>query len=154
MSAAGAVALFTLLGAGTSTAVNDADSAGDLGAQLYGDQCASCHGSRRPRRRGPRPVARPDEGRAAVDFVLRTGRMPLADPDIEARRGPVRFNEAEIRALVDYAGAFGSGPDIPNVDIARGDLVAGRRIYRLNCAACHVASGSGRRSAAAGRRRR
>ncbi len=142
MSAAGAVALFTLFGAGTGTAVNDGDSAGDLGAQLYGDHCASCHGVDGQGVEGLGPSLAP-EGRAAVDFVLRTGRMPIADPDMEARRGPVQFNEAQIRALVAYAGAFGTGPDIPDVDIARGDLVAGGEIYRLNCAACHVASGSG-----------
>jgi ubiquinol-cytochrome c reductase cytochrome c subunit len=142
MSAAGAVALFTLLGAGTGTAVNDGDSAGDLGAQLYGDNCASCHGVDGRGVEGLGPSLAP-EGRAALDFVLRTGRMPIADPGMQTRRRPVRFSEAEIRALVDYAATFGSGPDTPDVDIARGDLVTGGEIYRLNCAACHVASGSG-----------
>jgi ubiquinol-cytochrome c reductase cytochrome c subunit len=69
--------------------------------------------------------------------------MPLASPDVLPTRGPVRYTEAEIIALVDYAGAFGSGPDTPRVDIEAGDLAAGGELYRLNCAACHVASGSG-----------
>ena len=84
-----------------------------------------------------------DEGRAAVDFVLRTGRMPLAAPDLQPNRGPVRYTEEEIVALVDFAGAFGDGPDIPDVDPAAGDLSSGARLYQLNCAACHVASGAG-----------
>jgi ubiquinol-cytochrome c reductase cytochrome c subunit len=115
---------------------------GDLGEQLYLTQCASCHAvdGRGIEGRGP-DLTR--EGRASVDFAVRTGRMPLADPEMQARRQRVRFSEEQIRALVDYAGAFGSGPDIPAVDPANGDLAAGGVLYRLNCAACHVASGAG-----------
>ncbi len=113
-----------------------------LGAELYAAQCASCHGvdGRGVEDRGPTLET---EGRAAVNFVLRTGRMPMAAPNMEAGRGPVRYSETEIRALVDYAGAFGNGPDTPDVDPEAGDLAAGGELYRLNCAACHVASGSG-----------
>jgi ubiquinol-cytochrome c reductase cytochrome c subunit len=69
--------------------------------------------------------------------------MPLADPRMQARPGPTRYTEEQIVALVDYAGAFGDGPDIPDVDPARGDLANGAQLYQLNCAACHVASGAG-----------
>ena len=62
---------------------------------------------------------------------------------MQAKRGPVRYSDTEIRALVAYAGAFGDGPAIPDVDPAAGDLAIGGELYRLNCAACHVASGSG-----------
>ena len=122
-----------------SRAEQAADSSG---AELYATQCASCHGvgGEGVEDRGP-PLQ--TEGRAAVDFVLRTGRMPLAAPNVQARRGPVRYSEDEIVALVDYAGAFGDGPDIPDVDPAAGDLVGGGVLYRLNCAACHVTSGAG-----------
>ena len=34
-------------------------------------------------------------------------------------------------------------PTSPIVDASAGDLAAGGQLYRLNCAACHVASGSG-----------
>jgi ubiquinol-cytochrome c reductase cytochrome c subunit len=114
----------------------------DVGAELYAGQCATCHGvdGKGIEGRGPTLL---DEGPAAVDFVLRTGRMPLADPTMQATRGPTRFSDIEIRALVAYAGAFGVGPEIPNVDIAAGDLARGARLYQLNCAACHVASGAG-----------
>jgi ubiquinol-cytochrome c reductase cytochrome c subunit len=83
------------------------------------------------------------EGRASVNFVLRTGRMPLANPSVQPSRKPVRYSEEEIVALVDYAGAFGDGPDIPDVNADAGDLANGGLLYRLNCAACHVTSGAG-----------
>jgi ubiquinol-cytochrome c reductase cytochrome c subunit len=113
-----------------------------LGEELYLTQCASCHGvgGEGVEDRGP-PLT--DEGPAAVDFVLRTGRMPMAAPNMEATRGPVRYSDTEIRALVAYAGAFGDGPAIPDVDPAAGDLSRGGELFRLNCAACHVASGAG-----------
>ena len=44
-------------------------------------------------------------------------RSPL--PTSRPKRGPVRYSEEEIVALVEYAGAFGDGPEIPDVDIAR-----------------------------------
>jgi ubiquinol-cytochrome c reductase cytochrome c subunit len=132
------VAAFAAPSAGGQPAQDDAA----LGAELYAAQCAGCHGidGGGVEDRGPTLET---EGRAAVDFVLRTGRMPMSVPDMEARRGPVRYSETEIRALVEYAGAFGNGPDIPDVDPAAGDLAVGGELYRLNCAACHVASGSG-----------
>jgi ubiquinol-cytochrome c reductase cytochrome c subunit len=112
------------------------------GAQLYIAQCASCHGvdGKGIEDRGP---ALTNEGAAAADFVLRTGRMPMAHPHMEATRGPTRFSEAEIRALVEHVASFGDGPPIPDVDISRGDLARGAHLFQLNCAACHVASGAG-----------
>ena len=44
--------------------------------------------------RGP---ALTDEGPAAVDFVLRTGRMPMAEPNMQAKRGPVRYTRGGDR---------------------------------------------------------
>jgi ubiquinol-cytochrome c reductase cytochrome c subunit len=136
---AAAVAGLTSFGGSAPRAVQQAD---DLGAQLYATQCASCHGvdGEGVEDRGPTLST---EGRASVSFVLRTGRMPLANPSLQPRRGPVRYSEDEIVALVDYAGALGDGPDIPAVDPDAGDLAAGGVLYRLNCAACHVTSGSG-----------
>jgi ubiquinol-cytochrome c reductase cytochrome c subunit len=118
------------------------DIAESLGAELYARHCAACHGTEGEGvdERGPALLA---DGRAAVDFVLRTGRMPLAAPNLQPRRSRVSFTEEQIEALVDYAGAFGTGPDVPAVDATGGDLSNGGALYRLNCAACHVASGSG-----------
>ncbi|MDQ3739091.1 MAG: c-type cytochrome [Actinomycetota bacterium] len=115
---------------------------GELGASLYATQCAGCHGpaGEGVDDRGPELIG---EGEAAVDFVLRTGRMPAANTTVQAAPGPVRYDEREIVALVEYVAAFGEGPEIPDVDVEEGDLVAGGELYRLNCAACHVASGAG-----------
>jgi quinol---cytochrome-c reductase cytochrome c subunit len=136
---AAAVAGITSFGGAAPRAAQQAD---DLGRELYATQCASCHGvdGEGVEDRGP---TLQDEGRAAVNFVLRTGRMPLAKPGLQPSRGPVRYSEEEIVALVDYAGAFGDGPDIPEVDPDLGDLANGGVLYRLNCAACHVTSGAG-----------
>jgi ubiquinol-cytochrome c reductase cytochrome c subunit len=136
---AAAVAGMASLGSAAPEAPQQAD---DLGRELYATQCATCHGveGEGVDDRGPTLL---NEGRAAVNFVLRTGRMPLANPGIQPTRGPVRYSEEEIVALVDYAGAFGDGPDIPEVDPAAGDLANGGVLYRLNCAACHVTSGAG-----------
>jgi ubiquinol-cytochrome c reductase cytochrome c subunit len=113
-----------------------------LGVALYATQCVTCHGADGSgvEGRGPTLLI---EGTAAADFVLRTGRMPLPDPDLEARRLPVAYSEEEIVALVAYVGALGDGPEIPDVDPERGDAAEGGELYRLHCAACHVASGAG-----------
>ncbi|CAN5815096.1 cytochrome c [soil metagenome] len=118
------------------------DQSDDLGASLYATQCAGCHGpaGEGVDDRGPDLI---DEGEAAVDFALRTGRMPAANTTAQATPGPVRYDEEEIVALVEHVGAFGEGPEIPDVDPQAGDLVAGGQLYRLNCASCHVASGAG-----------
>ena len=71
------------------------------------------------------------------------GTDAAGDPTCRRSAGPVRYTEEQIVALVAYAGAFGDGPDIPDVDPLGGDLAAGGELYRLNCAACHVASGAG-----------
>jgi quinol---cytochrome-c reductase cytochrome c subunit len=112
------------------------------GAELYATQCSACHGPDGGGVTDRGPDIRED-GRAAVDFVLRTGRMPMADPAAQASRGPVRYTEAQILALVDYVGDFGNGPDTPTVEITDADVARGGDLYRLNCAACHVASGAG-----------
>jgi ubiquinol-cytochrome c reductase cytochrome c subunit len=112
------------------------------GPNLYLVHCAMCHGADGAgvTDRGPSLL---HEGRASADFALRTGRMPLADSEVQPSRGPVRFSETEIRALVDYVGEIGDGPDIPVIDASGGSLADGARLFRLNCAACHVASGAG-----------
>ncbi len=114
----------------------------EFGAQLFAVQCASCHGTDGAgvANRGPTLL---DEGEAAADFVLRTGRMPLADPHAQARRGPVRYTEREIESLVLFVGSIGDGPDTPLIDTAAADVANGGDLYRLNCAACHVASAAG-----------
>ena len=82
-------------------------------------------------------------GAAAADFQLSTGRMPLTDPSAQAVRKPPAFSPDEIDALVAYVASLGDGPPIPDVDPAAGDLAEGGTLFRLNCAACHSATGTG-----------
>jgi ubiquinol-cytochrome c reductase cytochrome c subunit len=116
------------------------------GRELYQNACASCHG---PDPAGPSyypqvPSLKDTGGAAAVNWVLRTGRMPWKDnkgPAIE--RGDPRFNDQDTRALVVYIGQAVGDAQIPQVDPAQGNLQRGRALYGLACAACHGMNGAG-----------
>lgn len=121
--------------AGTVRAV---DAAG-----LYVASCAACHG---PTGEGtPNGPSLIGVGAASVDFMLRTGRMPLPEPGAPMTRGRPAFSDEEIRALVAYVAAFGGGggPGIPDVQVSRGDVARGRELFVTSCAACHGAGASG-----------
>lgn len=111
------------------------------GAQLYAASCAACHG---PQGAGSSiaPEVR-DAGAALVDFVLRTGRMPLADPADPEQRGAPAFNDADRSALVAYVSSLGNGPAVPQVVVGAGDLSKGRDLFLNSCAACHGPAGGG-----------
>jgi ubiquinol-cytochrome c reductase cytochrome c subunit len=116
------------------------------GRVLYQTACASCHG---PDPAGPSyypqvPSLKDTGGAAAVNWAVRTGRMPWKDnkgPAIE--RGEPRFNDEDIRALAVYVGTRVGDAQIPDVDPARGDLQRGRDLYGQACAACHGMNGAG-----------
>lgn len=109
--------------------------------QLYRANCSFCHGvDGAGTFQGPPLVG---VGRASVDFYLRSGRMPIDDPDEPVTRQEPKFSDEEIRKLVDYAGAFGAGPPLPALDLAGADLARGEQLYQLNCAACHNWDGKG-----------
>jgi ubiquinol-cytochrome c reductase cytochrome c subunit len=124
----------------------DTQEAEARGLELYQTACASCHG---PDPAGPSyyprvPSLADTGGAAAVNWVLRTGRMPWKDnkgPAIE--RGEPRFNDEDIHALVVYIGKAVGDAQIPDVDPARGDLQRGRELYGQACAACHGMNGAG-----------
>jgi ubiquinol-cytochrome c reductase cytochrome c subunit len=112
----------------------------DNAATLYLQNCASCHGPQGEGTAvGPALIG---VGEAAVDFYLRTGRMPLGEPGQQASRQKPAFDDAQIRALVEYVGRWGDGPQIPEV-ATTGDLQRGWELYTANCAACHAATGAG-----------
>ncbi len=111
------------------------------GEELFLTSCASCHGPQ-----GQGGSAAPDirqAGAALADFVLRTGRMPLADPTAPQLVGPRRFDEADTQALVDYVASLGDGPAIPDVVVSGADVNHGRQLYVANCSACHGPAGGG-----------
>jgi ubiquinol-cytochrome c reductase cytochrome c subunit len=111
------------------------------GLHLYLQSCASCHGA--GGEGGPNGPDIRNAGQALVDFVLRTGRMPLAATDAQPQRKDPAFDEPEIDALVAYVSGLGQGPAIPNVVIEGADVAHGRDLYVANCAACHGPAGGG-----------
>jgi ubiquinol-cytochrome c reductase cytochrome c subunit len=112
------------------------------GSELYARSCASCHGvSGEGTTQGPSLLG---VGEASVDFMLSTGRMPLADPATPATRKDPAFSAAQIRAVVSYVASLAPGGEpIPSVDPARGDLSQGMELYLANCAACHATAATG-----------
>lgn len=104
--------------------------------------CATCHGpdgsgtSRGPTLQG--------QGAAGVDFMLTTGRMPIATPRTPMRRSPPSYSPDVIAALDQYVAKLQpGGPAIPSVDTNSASVTAGGSIYREQCAACHQAAGEG-----------
>jgi ubiquinol-cytochrome c reductase cytochrome c subunit len=111
------------------------------GRQIFLRDCAICHGNA-----GQGTARAPDirqSGVAAVDFMIRTGRMPLRSPDEKLERRAPKYDEAEIKAIDAYAATILSGPAIPTVSIDHADISNGQKLYQSTCAACHQAAGSG-----------
>jgi quinol---cytochrome-c reductase cytochrome c subunit len=126
--------------AGASPVAKQVASAAD-GRAVYLRSCAACHG---PQGEGTADgPSLKESGPAAVDFMLRTGRMPLNLPGDPTRRRVPAFDDATIQALVAYAGSLGNGPAIPNVVVSGADLSRGRQLYTANCAQCHGPTGAG-----------
>jgi ubiquinol-cytochrome c reductase cytochrome c subunit len=116
-----------------------------VGQRVYQRDCAFCHGDEaQGTSQGP-DLTTGANGPALTDFMVRTGRMPIADADESTRRRTPRYDEREIDALVAYLDReIGqTGPGIPSVDPAAGDTAAGQAVYQEDCAACHATTGIG-----------
>lgn len=121
-----------------------ADPEARSGRELFMRDCAWCHGSRAEGTPRGTDLLGDRHGGALTDFVLRTGRMPIDDPNDPIRRGPVAYSEEEIGALTSYLVSLGApGPDVPEPRPERGDLALGMSLYQQNCAACHSTTGVG-----------
>jgi ubiquinol-cytochrome c reductase cytochrome c subunit len=113
----------------------------DDGRKLFQRDCVYCHGpSGAGTMRGPDIR---DRGAAGVDFMLRTGRMPLGDTDQRIERGAPLYTREEIAAIVDHARTFVDGPDIPDVGVDEDVIARGGELFRMHCAACHQMVGTG-----------
>jgi ubiquinol-cytochrome c reductase cytochrome c subunit len=112
------------------------------GQQLYATSCSTCHGlTADGTANGP---SLQGVGPAAVDFMLSSGRMPLADPGQQPVRQEPRFTDDQIAALVAYVRSIApGGPEIPDVDTTRGELPRGFQLFLNNCSGCHGAAGIG-----------
>jgi ubiquinol-cytochrome c reductase cytochrome c subunit len=127
----------------TSRAAREANEAQVAeGGRLFDESCASCHGpTGKGTSLGP-PLLR--AGPAVVDFMLSTGRMPLANPQAQPQRQRPVFSAEQIRAIVAFVDSFSQGgTPIPAIDISAGSLSLGQQGYEANCAACHGSAGTG-----------
>ncbi len=128
--------------AGSSSTGQVSNANIDDGRQLYLQSCASCHGD--VGQGGDVAPALSSVGQAALDFYMRTGRMPLGDINTPAWQQQPTLSDDEIRAIEDYAATFVTGPDIPAAVVATaGDTHLGWQLYVNNCAACHSLTGNG-----------
>jgi quinol---cytochrome-c reductase cytochrome c subunit len=129
-----------------------AASSVEQGKGLYGQYCVSCHGANgsgvTSRRIGAGPgrlqTGQPGlgprlrgVGAQAADFYVRTGYMPLRNPDVQPRRTRVLFSEDEIRTLVAYVASLAPGPPVPKPHPERGSLSEGLHLFTDHCAGCH-----------------
>lgn len=155
VAAIAAVALVTMVGQSTPAAA-DAQSAANSpaaasmvtdtslvaqGKSLFVQSCAACHGQF-----GDGTVNGPSIlslGEAAVDFVLTTGRMPLANPQQKMIRKAPAFTSQQIKSIDAYIGSLSTGPTIPNVVTSNGNIQEGRQQFAASCAACHSVTAAG-----------
>ncbi len=141
-----AAALFAVQRASAGTVVvRQAQPSPGLVAQgesLYLTGCVSCHGAG-----GTGTDLAPtliNVGAASASFYLTTGRMPAAQPlPYQPPRKQPAYTSDEIDALVAYVASLGTGPAVPEVDIAGADVAHGGVLYRANCASCHQSAGAG-----------
>ena len=142
--AGAAVWLTTTLRAGSAVAAGGtpptADGGDQVGQRVYLRDCAWCHGIQaQGTDRGPDLRT---AGPAYVDFMLRTGRMPLRSPDTSPTGQQPHYDSATISALVQYVGTrLGTGEPLPQ--LSPGVITTGRTLFLSDCAACHGSSGTG-----------
>jgi ubiquinol-cytochrome c reductase cytochrome c subunit len=142
--------LYVTLAPADATKTTDDASTIAQGRALFQVGCSSCHGqnaegivTKRGNQYGPTLVG---VGAAAVDFQVGTGRMPMAQPGVQAARKKPVYSQDEIDALAAYVQSLGPGPAVPDVtqsDIDSADVVKGGQFFRTNCTACHNFAGSG-----------
>ncbi|WP_367139980.1 MULTISPECIES: cytochrome bc1 complex diheme cytochrome c subunit [Streptomyces] len=114
------------------------------GKKLYSVGCASCHGTGgQGTSDGPSLVG---VGAAAVDFQVRTGRMPLQQQGAQAPRKKAIYSQAETDQIAAYIASLGAGPSVPTKDQYSpdgADIAKGGELFRTNCAQCHNFTGKG-----------
>lgn len=150
------LALLALVAAPLAAA---APRGGELGAQLYAEGCATCHGpaGEGVSTLGPARGTIPGSGgriqaggpplrgvgARAADFYLRTGSMPLRGVHRQPRRRTPAYSDAQIDALVAYVAGLGRGPAVPTPHPQRGSLAEGLHLFTEHCSGCHQVLGKG-----------
>lgn len=110
------------------------------GARIYAQRCSSCHGLALHGTADGPPLR--GVGAAYVDFMLRTGRMPAAEPTGQPLHERALLDDAQIRSVVTYVVHAGGGNSTLPV-VRPGSAVHGRTAFVNNCQACHGVSGRG-----------
>lgn len=116
--------------------------AADEGPGLYATFCASCHGDRgQGSGIAPALIGLPA---VEVHFMLDSGRMPAAAPNVNDIPRAPRFTQVQIAAIVRYVATFSPRtPDQSLPLVMPGDVLRGRELFAANCAQCHGAAGDG-----------
>lgn len=113
------------------------------GGVVFQTNCAACHGTEARGRAGTGSDAGPslrDLPLPYVDLAVRTGRMPIAAPELGVLAD--RLDDEERVALVTWMAAeLGLGGSIP--EPGRGDAARGLEPFVRHCASCHGAGGVG-----------
>jgi ubiquinol-cytochrome c reductase cytochrome c subunit len=114
------------------------------GERLFNTHCTSCHGAvLQGTAQGP-PLIGIDV--QAVDFELRTGRMPAAVPFQQEMHKLPFFPPDQIRNIVSYVMSKSNGNKVLPTVTVRGDdesLKRGREVWEANCQQCHSATAHG-----------
>ena len=113
------------------------------GKKLFEANCATCHGlGLQGSTSGPTLIG---VGSAAVDFQVRTGRMPLVQDAPQAEKKPTVFDGQAVTDLAAYVSSISPGPGIPPAKYlkANGNATLGAQLFRTNCAMCHNVAGAG-----------
>ncbi|MFT4108822.1 c-type cytochrome [Propionicimonas sp.] len=144
-------AVYAALAPATNSAAEGATDAQLIakGKDLFAVNCASCHGLNGEGLAQQGAPALTNVGSAAVDFQVRTGRMPAADTGVQAPPKENTFTDDEIAAMAAYVASLGTGPATPEEDqyspsgLTAEDVARGGELFRTNCSACHNFKGAG-----------
>lgn len=141
--------IYAVVSPSTSAAAPTPEETIARGQELFAVSCASCHGLNGEGLAAQGAPSLVGVGAASVDFQIRTGRMPMANPLVQAPSKTNPFTPEEIAAIALYVASLGDGPAIPEPDqydpsgLSAEEIAVGGDLFRTNCSACHNFQGSG-----------
>jgi ubiquinol-cytochrome c reductase cytochrome c subunit len=121
----------------------------ERGSALFGAHCALCHGDSGRGVPGTGPQHGPSligVGEASVDFMLRSGRMPMEDATDRMERRPPRYSDEDREAIVAFVESLAprEGPDTPDIEgWEDADLSHGLELFTPNWPPCHGPTAQG-----------
>ncbi len=119
----------------------------EQGRELYNVSCSSCHGlNGEGNTLGPSLIG---VGSASVDFMVATGRMPAARPEVQIPARTPLYSQEQVDALAAYITTWGPGIESPTEaqyspeGLSEEEIARGGALFRANCSACHGIVGGG-----------